>query len=936
MGRTSRAPSTSAFRASSASNTSSPSPSSSSSSPSPSSQSSPSPPPSQSSPSPSQSPSSRSPSSSPSSSSSSSASSSSSSASSSEAGSAQSDQTDFEPDTIKIEYHPHSGIGVRTVPFEEFQRYYAPQADPPLERQPWFPYRSRTDFEFAKFVLDASLSRKEVDRLLKLIHCVREGKDQLSFHSYTDIQKGWAAASTKLTPFTKHIIDVPYKNEMRSYPLWTRDVWEYLKDILRNPYLVSRMDWNAHRLYRFDEATKQFIRFYDEPLTANAAWNLQSELPAGQSPLIILVYADKTKLSSFGSAKAYPVVIKCGNLPVDIRNGEGVGGERVVGWLPILEEKAGERHKLGYINLKRIIWHESVRKIFEPIRQFSHTGVWFICGDHAERWMCPSVVILSSDYEEQCFMSLIRGAMGLFPCPICLAPKGQLCNLHLHFPLRTGKEAQRILNEALVQKTQKQHESILQAWSLRPVQNAFLELGHSDPYKALSFDRLHAFHSGLFGHHLWVEFKKHVENISNDAVKLVDVQFDMIPRWSGLIHFNEVMGLSFTDGGKYEHISKNILFASHNIMTKTASAVGYQLLCLIRQYLEMDMYAGLLVHTTWTLQDGRHAQSMWHEKLQEFTADDPEPKNWDFPKAHTHKHLWDDITAKGVTRNYNTKPNEKLHRPLKKAYQLQTNFRDVAPQILNIDHNAYVAAFMQQQLDEYDATEKAQIKAALEISRTTDNSELDTIGGGHFMLRSKQDVQTMGQLVASHQNDVAYQNFWQRLGRFLTSEYQAHGLPLPDGPRITFSADSRITPYFLINVNYESLADWRMTTDMVRCNPIFFGHPRYDCVLVQAATQFFARLIITFTCKVGDSLQPLALIQPFDRLAGPPSRTDLDLGFLRVRERPRRRSEFISLHSLLRGALLVPDFGKDRDYLVHDLVDSDMFLRMRAIKGAAL
>ncbi|KAL7278666.1 hypothetical protein ACG7TL_007667 [Trametes sanguinea] len=755
MGRTSRAPSTCAFRASSASNTSSPSPSS--SSPSPSSQSSPSPPPSQSSPSPSQSPSSRSPSSSPSSSSSSSASSSSSSASSSEAGSAQSDQTDFEPDTIKIEYHPHSGIGVRTVPFEEFQRYHAPQADPPLERQPWFPYRSRTDFEFAKFILDASLSRKEVDRLLKLIHCVREGKDQLSFHSYTDIQKGWAAVSTKLTPFTKHIIDVPYKNEMRSYPLWTRDVWEYLKDILRNPYLVSRMDWNAHRLYRFDEATKQFIRFYDEPLTANAAWNLQSELPAGQSPLIILVYADKTKLSSFGSAKAYPVVIKCGNLPVDIRNGEGVGGGRVVGWLPILEEKAGERHKLGYINLKRIIWHESVRKIFEPIRQFSHTG-----------------------------------------------------------------------------KTQKQRESILQAWSLRPVQNAFLELGHSDPYKALSFDRLHAFHSGLFGHHLWVEFKKHVENISNDAVKLVDVQFDMIPRWSGLIHFNEVMGLSFTDGGKYEHISKNILFASHNIMTKTASAVGYQLLCLIRQYLEMDMYAGLSVHTTWTLQDGRHAQSMWHEKLQEykeFTADDPEPKNWDFPKAHTHKHLWDDITAKGVTRNYNTKPNEKLHRPLKKAYQLQTNFRDVAPQILNIDHNAYVAAFMQQQLDEYDATEKAQIKAALEISRTTDNSELDTIGGGHFMLRSKQDVQTMGQLVASHQNDVAYQNFWQRLGRFLTSEYQAHGLPLPDGPRITFSADSRITPYFLINVNYESLADWRMTTDM-------------------AATQFFARLIITFTTSI--------------------------------------------------------------------------------------
>lgn len=33
-------------------------------------------------------------------------------------------------------------------------------------------------------------------------------------------------------------------------------------------------------------------------------------------------------------------------------------------------------------------------------------------------------------------------------------------------------------------------------------------------------------------------------------------RFHLIPRWSGLIHFNEVMGTSFTDGSKYEDISK--------------------------------------------------------------------------------------------------------------------------------------------------------------------------------------------------------------------------------------------------------------------------------------------------------------------------------------------------------------------------------------------
>ncbi|KAJ3019129.1 hypothetical protein NUW54_g162 [Trametes sanguinea] len=710
------------------------------------------------------------------------------------------------PDSIHIEYHPNSGIPPCTVLFEDFNHHCPPEPDPSMDHDPWFPYASRTDFEFAKFTLGASLSKKEIDTLLALICSVGEGKDKLSFHNYADLQKGWSAASSKLTPFTKHSLTVPYKKQPVSHTLYTRDVWEYIKDIICNPYLASRIEWNAHCLFQYDKQAKSWIRFIDEPLTADAAWRIQSELLKGQCPFLPIVYADKTKLSSFGSAKAYPVVMKCHNLPVEIHNGEGVGGGRVVGWLPIvcghitsrafadLEEKAAEKHKLGYVNYKRIIWHESFHKIFQPIRQFSHQSVWYLCGDAMQHWFCPLIAILSSDYEEQCFMSLIRGSMGLFPCPICLATKGQLCNLALHFPLRLGKEAQRILNEALSQGTQKKCEAILQTWSLRPVQNAFSELGHSDPYKALSFDRLHAFHSGLFGHHLWVKFKKYVENISNEAVKAIDIQFNAIPPWPGLKHFTEVMGLSFTDGGKYEHISKNTLFASHNIVTKTTSPAGYQLLRLLRAYLEVDMYAGLPLHTTWTIQDGRHAQTIWNGRLQkykEFTADDADAKNWDFPKAHTHQHLFDDIEAKGVTRNYNTKPNEKLHRPLKEAYHLRTNFWDVAQQILTIDHNAYVACFMQQEVDWFDEFQKAQAEEATEDD-TSKKSTTEPIGGGHFSLGAKETPRTMGDLVEAHSTDIAYRNFWQCLSHFLTQEYKAHQIPLPNGRSITFSADAYI------------------------------------------------------------------------------------------------------------------------------------------------
>ena len=54
---------------------------------------------------------------------------------------------------------------------------------------------------------------------------------------------------------------------------------------------------------------------------------------------------------------------------------------------------------------------------------------------------------------------------------------------------------------------------------------------------------------------------------------------------------------------------------------------------------------------------------------------------WNFPKMHSHVHLFDDILAKGVTRNMNTKPNEKMHGPLKQSYQLQTNFKETDEQV---------------------------------------------------------------------------------------------------------------------------------------------------------------------------------------------------------------------------------------------------------------
>lgn len=61
---------------------------------------------------------------------------------------------------------------------------------------------------------------------------------------------------------------------------------------------------------------------------------------------------------------------------------------------------------------------------------------------------------------------------------------------------------------------------------------------------------------------------------------------------------------------------------------------------------------------------------------------DIEDNSWNFPKLHMDVHLFDDIEAKGATRNYNTKLNKKMHGSLKDSYLLWTNFRKVAEQVM--------------------------------------------------------------------------------------------------------------------------------------------------------------------------------------------------------------------------------------------------------------
>jgi hypothetical protein len=90
-------------------------------------------------------------------------------------------------------------------------------------------------------------------------------------------------------------------------------------------------------------------------------------------------------------------------------------------------------------------------------------------------------------------------------------------------------------------------------------------------------------------------------------------------------------------------------------------------------------------------------------------------------------------------------------------------------------------------------------------------------------------------------------------------------------------------------------------------------------------------LIFVFVTKIDDTKHPWAFIQPYDSPIRGLTDKEKDLELYRVRAQSRGSAEFVDARSIIRGVLLVPTFEKEDDYFVFDVLDTDIFLRMKEL-----
>ncbi|KAG2155366.1 uncharacterized protein EDB93DRAFT_1239231 [Suillus bovinus] len=418
------------------------------------------------------------------------------------------DEAELQPqkDDIKVEYHPHSKIPSIIHHFADFSHYHSMEDSVPHSTSPWEPFRTQLDFEVAAIALEAAMTKDQTNQLFSLMRCSACGNEAFTLQSHNEVHLFWEMASERFTPFQSSVVSVTYRKEVHNF----------------NICFTKHFVFDAQRLYKYNG--RCFTSFFDEPWTANTFWDAQ----VYAQPLTFILYTNKSKLTSFGTQKGYPIIAQIVNLPVEILNGVGVAGGRVMGWLPIVNEDQKDSGKASFVNFKNVVWHESFMQLIESVIQHSNTGYW----------------LRLADYEEQCIMALIHGLKGKFPCPVCLVPQDMQ-------PIHT--EELRLCTSAGSQQAREDH---LKAFSLRDVENIFWRVPYCDIHRTLSWDRMHTNNGRLWSDHLWVELQFWITDLGQNAAVQIDSNFDTFQRWPDLKHFSHIMKIDFTDNATHKDISK--------------------------------------------------------------------------------------------------------------------------------------------------------------------------------------------------------------------------------------------------------------------------------------------------------------------------------------------------------------------------------------------
>ncbi|KAJ6493778.1 hypothetical protein DFH09DRAFT_1451143 [Mycena vulgaris] len=668
------------------------------------------------------------------------------------------------PRFIYVKHHPHANKMPEFIPLDATSS--EPQSastldarNTPLDDRPFKPFLTFADYKFASKCVKRGMPNREIDEDLRDMHDRVYSSDCfVTFKTHRDLETSLAAARVSDVPFHAKTLKIEFDG--RDFPgpyeveIEFRDPWSLMKDWICDPTLAPVSTWFSQEKFLCSRGVIEYSDpLYDEPWTGKTWQKIDDDLPdSGKFSACFLglhVWLDKGKVST--KVKMHPILFRACWIHSTTRNGSGNGGSTLAGFVKMPEAlrhvdpktlKGTARRE--YDLLKRSIYRGVCRLVMAPLESRSHNGEALRFGDGVVRVAYPGILIQSMDFEELAAWLAIRNSRSLHPCPKCLVHKDNL-------PQLTRPR----------QRSQK-----LTICPRRVPERHFLwEFGHSDPYAAASYDCLHFFDGGVWGRHMWVVIKEHLQ--TSGLASDFNQNMSRFPRWRDLKHISSPTTIDFSEGQTFLDILKVF-----RVMQKIRIMLGLEVMTQTR----LKRLRGLIAE---------------YELICEEVSREHK-KSFHFLKQHYLSHAIDTFESLGTSRNMNTRVGE--------GFQQEISIMDENEETMSrLDMQVEMWRCSQQEDDELDLIKTSQSEST-----------------AHWRLGSPESQITSHRLESLR--DPLFHNFDFRLREYLARHHSSHLVSPED--------DVKIEPCKVLYVEYQSLVDWRGARDILRCNPHYHGLPR--------------------------------------------------------------------------------------------------------------
>ncbi|KAG1743579.1 uncharacterized protein EDB91DRAFT_1247079 [Suillus paluster] len=211
-------------------------------------------------------------------------------------------------------------------------------------------------------------------------------------------------------------------HELPGVTPWRRNPVESIKELWANPAYLEHLTYAPEHRFA-DEGKSEHI--YDEFMSGDWAWEMQTLLPDGTTLVPVILSSDKTQLCQFrGDKTTYPVYLTIGNISKSIRRKPSFRTQKLIGHLPTVSLDGNDLSTDNARLIRTQLFHYAMGVITSTLRTLSPTdGIELTSGDGVVRLGFPVVAAYVADYPEQALVTCTRYSQ---TCPKCFVSKDEL------------------------------------------------------------------------------------------------------------------------------------------------------------------------------------------------------------------------------------------------------------------------------------------------------------------------------------------------------------------------------------------------------------------------------------------------------------------------------------------------------------------------------